>query len=136
MSATPLQVVKASYKAFAERDAEKIPSMFSPKAEIMQSGDLPWSGVFRGHAGAKEFFLKLTSNTNSTVEVERFITSGDHVVVVGWTQGYVIATGEKYRVPLVHVWKIQNGLITQLQFFVDDPAMQAVLVRGKNRKNL
>ena len=131
MSASPLQIVQAAYQAFATRDAAKLLGLFSPEIEIVQSTEVPWGGAFRGHAGAQQFFGTLTKHINSTLEIERWLNSGDHVVAIGWTAGTVNATGAKYRVPIAHVWKVQDALVTRIHFLIDNPTMLTALAAGK-----
>jgi len=131
MSATPLQIVQAAYQAFATRDAAKLFSLFSPEIEIVQTTEVPWGGVFHGHDGARQFFTTLTQHINSTLEIERWLNSGDHVVAIGWTAGTVNATGAKYRVPIAHVWKVHDGLVRRIQFLIDNPTMLTALSAGK-----
>ena len=131
MSATPLQIVHSAYQAFATRDAAKLLNLFSPDIEIVQSTELPWGGVFHGHDGAQQFFGTLTKHINSTLEIERWLKAGDHVVAIGWTAGTVNATGAKYRVPIAHVWKVHNGLVQRIQFLIDNPTMLTALVADK-----
>jgi ketosteroid isomerase-like protein len=127
MNLTPTNTVTAAYEAFGRRDIPKIFALFAPDIEIIQSEELPWGGRFQGHEGARQFFSKLTAWLNSTLEIERLISSGDHVVAVGWTTGKVNASGASYRVPVAHVWKVRDGLVAQVQFFIDNPAMLAAL---------
>jgi hypothetical protein len=127
MTPSPLDTVKAAYEAFGRRDIPKIFSLFSPEIEILQSEELPWGGRYRGHEGARQFFGKLTSQINSTLEVDRFISAGDQVVAIGWTKGTVNENGATYRVPIAHVWKVSCGLVVQAQFLIDHPAMLSAL---------
>lgn len=131
MNATPLQLVQAIYQAFATRDLPKIFSLFAPDIEITQSSELPWGGVYHGHDSARQFFTKLTTHLNSTLELERWINAGDQVVTLGWTTGTVNATNTKYRVPIAHVWQIRAGQVQRVQFLIDNPTMLAALAAGK-----
>ena len=121
------EVVSQLYDAFGRRDLARVFSLLAAEVEISQSEELPWGGDYRGHDGARRFFGKLGSAIQSTLEIERLIDSGVHVVAVGWTQGTVNANGASYRVPVVHVWKVRDGLVTQAQFFIDNPAMLEAL---------
>ena len=124
-----VQTVQQLYDAFGRRDIATVFSLLSPEVEISQSAELPWGGVYRGHDGARQFFGKLGTHINSTLDIERFIRPGDHVAAIGWTQGTVNETGASYRVPVVHIWKVRDGLIVQAQFLIDNPAMLEVLGR-------
>ncbi len=121
------EVVSELYDAFGRRDLARVFSLLAAEVEINQSEELPWGGDYRGHDGARQFFGKLGSAINSTLEIERLIDSGVHVVAVGWTQGTVNANGAGYRVPIVHVWKVRDGLVMRVQFFIDNPAMLEAL---------
>ena len=127
MPTPAVEIVQAVYAAFATRDAATILSLFAPDVEIVQSRELPWGGLYRGHEGARQFFVTLTTHLNSTLEIERMIRAGDVVVAVGWTKGTVNATGASYRVPIAHVWTIREGLVARVQFCIDNPTMLAAL---------
>ena len=127
MQRNPKQTVQELYEAFGRRDLPKVFSLLSPDIEIVQSEELPWGGVYRGHDGARQFFGKLGSHINSTLDLERLISAGDHVVAIGWTQGTVNATGASYRVPIAHVWLVRDGLVMQTQFFIEHPIMLEAL---------
>jgi uncharacterized protein len=128
---SPTQTVQELYDAFGRRDLPKVFSLLSPDIEIMQSEELPWGGLYRGHDGARQFFGKLGSHIHSSLDIERLISAGDHVVAIGWTHGTVNATGASYRVPIAHVWLVRDGLVMQTQFFIDHPVMLEALRRDR-----
>lgn len=122
----PLEVVQSAYAAFARRDIAQVFALLSPDIVILQSEELPWGGVDGGHDGARQFFATLTSHLDSKLELERFISSGDHVTAIGWPQGKVNSTGATYRVPFAHVWKV-SGAVVEIQFFIDNSTMLAAV---------
>lgn len=130
MTESNLQVVERLYQAFARRDIAQVFRLLSPEVEITQSAELPWGGTYRGHDGARQFFGKLGAHLESTLEVERLIRAGGSIAAVGWTQGTVIATGAKYRVPIVHVWDVADGMIVRVLFLIDNPAILETLGSG------
>jgi uncharacterized protein len=125
----PMQTVQELYDAFARRDFLEVFGLLSPDIEILQSQELPWGGLYRGHDGARQLFAKLGSHINSTLDIERLIDAEEHVVAIGWTHGTVNATGASYRVPIAHVWRVRDGLVIQTQFFIDNPNMLEALRR-------
>jgi hypothetical protein len=127
----PTQTVQELYDAFARRDLLRVFSLLSPDIEIVQSEELPWGGLYRGHDGARQFFATLGSHINSTLDIERLIDAEDHVVAIGWTHGTVNATGASYRVPIAHVWRVRDSLVIQTQFFIDNPNMLEALRRDR-----
>jgi ketosteroid isomerase-like protein len=126
-AAPPVRIVEALYEAFRERDMAKVFALFAEDVEMAQSTELPWGGVYRGLDGAREFFSRLTSRVRSSVTIERIISAGDHVAVVGWTEGTVNATGAAFRVPIVHLWEVCAGKAVRVQFCIDHPAMLPAL---------
>jgi ketosteroid isomerase-like protein len=127
----PMQTVQELYDAFARRDFLEVFGLLSPDIEILQSQELPWGGLYRGHDGARQFFAKLGSHINSTLDIERLIDAEEHVVAIGWTHGTVNATGASYRVPIAHVWRVRDGLVIQTQFFIDNQNMLEALRRDR-----
>lgn len=127
MHPSPIAVIQELYDSFNRRDVAKALSLMSPDIEFAQSEELPWGGRYRGLEGAQQFFGKIGARINSTLDVERFISSGDAVTVVGWTQGTVNANGARYRVPIAHVWRVSEGLAVEARFYVDHPAMLEAL---------
>lgn len=123
MSIENIQTIQTLYEAFRQRDLAKVFSLLSPDVEIVQSEELPWGGNYQGYAGARQFFAKLGSYLNSALTLERFISSGDEVIALGWTEGIVNATGARYKVAIAHVWTVRDGSVTQAHFFIDHPTM-------------
>ena len=127
VAAEPVQVVEAVYEGFRQRDMAKVFGLLAADVEIVQSDELPWGGVYRGHEGAREFFGRLRSYVGSTVTIERMISAGDHVAAVGWTEGTVNVTGAAFRVPIVHLWEVRAGKAVRAQFCIDHPTMLQAL---------
>jgi hypothetical protein len=130
MERTPVEAVEELYEAFGRRDIAKVFGLLAADVEIAQSEELPWGGVYCGHEGAREFFGKLGSQLNSTLEIERLIHSGDHVTAVGWTTGTVKANGASYRVPIAHVWRLRDGQVSGVQFLIENALMLDALGLG------
>ena len=53
---TPMGVVHEVYEAFGRRDIARVFTLLSADVEMVQSEELPWGGVCKGHDGAQEFF--------------------------------------------------------------------------------
>jgi ketosteroid isomerase-like protein len=129
-AAAPVQIVEALYEGFGRKDLAKVFSLLAADVEMVQSEELPWGGVYRGHEGAREFFGRLTSSVRSAVTIERMISAGDHAAAVGWTEGTVNATGAPFRVAIVHLWQVRSGKVARVQFCIDHPAMLQALRPG------
>ena len=120
-------VVQRAYEAFFRRDIRAVLQLLHPDVEIRQATEIPWGGAYTGHAEAAAFFGKLVSTITSAVTLEGFIDADDHVVALGRTRGKVNATGKPFDVPIAHVWTIELGLVTRVEYYIDDPTMLAAL---------
>jgi hypothetical protein len=86
-----------------------------------------WGGRYEGHAEAAAFFGKLTRTITSAVTLDRFVDAGDQVVAIGHTRGTVNDTGKAFDVPVAHVWTLRDGVVTRIEYYIDDPTMLAAL---------
>ena len=120
-------IVQRAYEAFFRRDIRAVLDLLDPEVEIRQASEIPWGGRYIGHGEAAAFFGKLVSTITSAVTLERFIDADDRVVALGRTRGTVNATGKPFDVPLAHVWTIEHGLVTRVEYYIDDPTMLAAL---------
>src|SRR5690349_14607939 len=111
MSTENVSLVRKCYDAFRRRDLPTVIMLLHPEVEYYQSDEVPWGGRYLGHAGVAESFQKLTTTIESTVDPDRFVDAGDHVVAVGHTHGTVRATGKLFDVPAVHVWRLRDGKV-------------------------
>ncbi|HYH13408.1 MAG TPA: nuclear transport factor 2 family protein [Thermomicrobiales bacterium] len=127
-STNDVDVVRRVYEAFTSRDVPALFALFDEDGTIYQSSRVPWGGDFRGHEGMGEFLGKLTGAIQSQVETERYIADEDgHVIAIGHTRGHVIATGEPFDVPEVHLWTVENGKVTRFESYIDTGKMRAAL---------
>ena len=128
MAGANLELIRSLYEAFERGDQKFIAAAFDPEVEFRQTEHLPWGGRYRGYPkGVQPFFTKLRSHVDSHVEVERSWEAGDAVVVVGRTRGQVRATGKRFDLPAVVIWKIRNGRVVSFEPFIDTPAMLEAL---------
>jgi ketosteroid isomerase-like protein len=126
-----VEVVRQVYEAFKQRDMPTVFALFAPDIEMVQSTEVPWGGTYKGHAGAGQFFTRLTEHVTSSVVLEQFIDAGEHVVAIGRNQGIANATGNRLDVPIAHLWALRNGKVSHVWFCIDNPTMQASLSRPK-----
>jgi hypothetical protein len=122
------EVVRRVYEAFARGDVPGLFALFHEDGEIYQSSQVPWGGSYRGHEGLGAFLGGLAGTIRSQVETERYIADGEgHVVAVGFTRGQVVATGEPFDVPEVHLWTVADGKISRFESYIDTATMRAAL---------
>jgi ketosteroid isomerase-like protein len=134
MSEDNLSIIRALYEAQRQKDIAVIFASFAPEMEIRQTDLLPWGGHYQGHEGVKNFFMKLTEHIDSHVDVDQLIPAGDHVVAIGHTRGTVKANGNRFDVPVAHVWTLRDGKVTRFEAYIDTPAMLAALQQQDPKK--
>ena len=127
MSAENVTTVRNLYDAYSRRDVAAISAALAPDIELTQTEQLPWGGQYRGHDGAMRFFGTLVAHLDSQVDLERVFAAGDRVVATGHTRGTVRATGKRFDVPVAHVYALELGKVTRIEFYIDTPLMLAAL---------
>jgi ketosteroid isomerase-like protein len=58
---------------------------------------------------------------------EEFITSGEHVVVLGRLKGKTRERAIPVDVPYVHVWTVRDDILTRLRVFADTATLARLL---------
>jgi uncharacterized protein len=127
---TALEVVAAIYDAFARKDLEAVLTLTSPDIVVTQDPALPWGGRFEGHDGLGRFVMALLGSIDSAVTIEDMFQAGDHVVQHGRTAGTVRSNGASFDIPECHVWRVEDGVAVEAQYFIDSSAMLEVLGRS------
>tara|TARA_R110002020_G_scaffold116694_1_gene267317 strand:+ start:15912 stop:16328 length:417 start_codon:yes stop_codon:yes gene_type:complete len=127
VSRRPIEVVQAVYEAYARRDLPRIATLYHPDCELMQTGELPWGGVYRGHAGLARFFDRLTQAIDTQIVHETLIEAGNDVVSVGRTKGVAMKTGRAFELDAVHIYTVEESKIRRSAAYVDTPAMRRAI---------
>jgi uncharacterized protein len=122
-----VEKVEELYGALSKRHVGTFMMLMAEEVEIVQSSELPWGGVYRGHEGARQFLGKLAEHIDSRLEIESFIDAGEHVVAIGRTVGQTRATKLEFNIPVVHVWTLRDGQVTRFEPYIDNATMLAVL---------
>ncbi|MDP3545107.1 MAG: nuclear transport factor 2 family protein [Phreatobacter sp.] len=128
-AARPIEVIKAAYDAYGRRDFQAIAALYHPQCELYQSEQLPWGGVYGGHAGLQQFFERLTGAIDTRIVGEVLFEAGDRVVSVGRTRGVARASKTPFELPAVHVYTVDDGTIRRYEAYVDTPGMLQAIGR-------
>jgi hypothetical protein len=113
-----LQTVQSLYADFAQGNLSKILASLDPKAIIHKPDSLPYGGTHKGRDG----FISLMKIVYATwpglqVITESIIASNDTVVVRGEWIARATQSIEDIHMPFVHIWKMNNSLISEIWFF-------------------
>jgi ketosteroid isomerase-like protein len=136
MSSENMTTIDRIYGAFETRDFSTFFSLLSPTIHITQCPEIPWGGVFHGVEEAKLFFGKVTAYLEDHVAIERIIDGSDRIAVIGRGHGTIKTTGRHFDVPIMHLWKFQDGLADRLEIVLDVPTMQTALEPSQVRSEI
>ncbi|HWW76953.1 MAG TPA: nuclear transport factor 2 family protein [Pyrinomonadaceae bacterium] len=127
MSADNVELIRRGYEAYARRDFAAVFALLHPEVEIYQTASLPWGGTYRGQEQAREFFRRLSEQTEGGPEPSEFIAAGDDVVATGRLRGRVRANGRPFDLAIAHLWTVREGKIVRFAAYIDTPAMLSAL---------
>ena len=127
MPSENITVIDRIYEAFETRDFTTFLNLLSPVIHITQCPEVPWGGVYHGFEEAKAFFRKVNTYLENHVAIERVIDGGERIVVIGRTHGTIKGNGRRFDLPIMHLWKFQDGLASRLEIVIDVQTMQAAL---------
>ena len=119
-----MNVVRALWDAWANRDTDALFELYDPEIEWDQSGypAADVGGVCHGHEGVRRFFRDwLASFDGYYARADEFIDAGE-AVVVSIRQG---ATGKDSGVevemrPYWQVFRLRDGLVVRVEPYADE----------------
>jgi ketosteroid isomerase-like protein len=123
--------IRAFFDAFDAGDLKRGLALLSPDVVWIYHGPtdrIPFAGVFRGIEGVEQFFARVAE----TIEVKEMAVAslhdaGDFIVGRGVEHSRSLATGKEYRVNWLHVYRVENGLVTSFEEFLDTAAVAEAL---------
>ena len=116
-----IDVVRRIYEAFAIGDIETLKILFSAGANWNTARTGVLRGKYRGAQAIFEFFGQLAHETDGTLRAEpqMMAASGNHVFVLERTTGK--RKGKTQDTETVLVFKLANGVVTEVSAFQSDP---------------
>ena len=119
------EIVQKAYECFGSGDIPGLLELLSddigwtiPKVE-----NAPFAGARQGKPAVGEFFSLLAANEDITHFVPKeFIAQNDKVVVLGESTATVRSTGKTYSTDWVHIFTVNDGIVTNFLEFFDNAA--------------
>jgi uncharacterized protein len=124
---TNVDLVRGAYEAYARGDAASVFALMDPEGEMIQTPELPWGGVHKGHEGACKFLGTIAEHVDALPHADYFIPAGEDVAVVGRLKGKARKTEAPLDIPIVHVWTVRNGKFVRFHAWIDTPVMLKAL---------
>ncbi len=119
-SAQAIGNLRAAYAAFNRGDIDSAVQSFDPQIEWTEPAEFPGGGAYRGREEVKHYLAQSRSawaEVNS--EPERFITSGDRIVVFVHARVRAKNSTQWQDVRLADVYTMRNGKALQMRAFAD-----------------
>ena len=117
-----LDVVQQAFEAFGRRDIPAFLKLVADEVDWKQVCPASWphSGLRRNPAEVGEYFAAVGRADDLTVfEPLEFIEAGENVTTLGYLEGSVRDTKQRFESEWVHVCTVRNGKITRWRGFSD-----------------
>jgi ketosteroid isomerase-like protein len=120
-----LDIVKQTYEAFGRGDLPAVLEHVADGAEwaFIGAKGLPYTGSFRGKEAIARWFTSIpTVDHIEAFEPREFMSTGEHVTVLGWERTAARPSGKVFESEWVHVFTVHDGLIVRFWGMYDTEA--------------
>jgi ketosteroid isomerase-like protein len=121
MSEENVTTAQQTYEAFARGDLPAVLENFDPEVEWHAAEGLPWGGLHIGRDSVADnvFGALLAAVDGFTLDMERYIDSGNFVVVLGRYGGKGKQSANPLDAAFAHVWEFENGKLKRFRHYTD-----------------
>ena len=115
------QIVSDHYAASSRGDLAAMMAEVAPDVQWTEMAGFPCAGTHIGPAQVIENVFKVLGAEweGYRFELETLIDAGDCVVGVGNYRGHYRKTGKAMDARVVHVWRVEGGLVRRFEQFTD-----------------
>ena len=112
--------LRAAYAAFNRGDIDAAVDLLDPHVEWIEPMEFPGGGAYSGIAGAKRYLTQSRAGAAEVIsEPERFIPSGDQIVVFVHARVRPKESNTWQDVKLADVYRFHSGHVVQMRAFAD-----------------
>ncbi|TAL21676.1 MAG: hypothetical protein EPO01_10510 [Aquabacterium sp.] len=122
---TPTDTVQSAYAAFGRGDIPALLALCSPDVrwQFVADRGAPYNATLAGRFQVGEWFAAVAASDDiHAFEPRRMLAGADHVTVIGHERTTLRATGRTFECPWVHVFTVQDGVITDFWGLIDTQA--------------
>jgi len=114
-------VVQTAIECFMRGDLDGVLARLADDViwEGPEKSELPYSGIYRGKSGVKEFFSGIGEVEVLSFEPREYLNAGNNVVVIGRWAGKVRTSGRSFQTKWVLVFDVVDGKIKRFRDFED-----------------
>jgi ketosteroid isomerase-like protein len=110
--------LRAAYAAFNRGDIDAAVQSFDPDVEWIEPTEFPGGGAYHGVDGAKRYLTQSRGGAAEVIsEPERFIPSGDRIVVFVCARVLPKGSSTWQEIRLADVYTFRGGRVTQMRAF-------------------
>jgi uncharacterized protein len=116
------EIMRKAYDAFNSGDMDTVLEAWSDDIRWEGTNDerIPGAGTHEGKDAAAAALGKITESFDGfQAPADEFIEQGDTLVVLGHSEGTAKETGNSFKVPYVHVWRMEDGKAKRVQLLTD-----------------
>lgn len=117
--AAEIEALKEAYAAYNRNDIPAMVSTFDPQIEWIDPEDYPGGGTHRGYAAVTNILSQGRAGWDGGCEPERFVVSGDKVVVFVHLHVRPKDSAEWIDARLADVYTFHHGKAIQRRHFPD-----------------
>lgn len=124
-------IVQAVYAHAGAGDWTACEALLSPDLVIHEADGLPYAGTYRGRDALQRLHGIVMAHWQDPEIEFHAMTAGDgHVVSLVTFHLTSKATGKRATMPLAEMFRIDQGLVTEIRPFYFDPAAVGALDQG------
>ncbi|WP_158647800.1 nuclear transport factor 2 family protein [Nocardioides houyundeii] len=128
VSQNPKDVVDELLAAVHADDQPRIEQVFHPELAIHEPENLPYPGTYRGVAGFHAIKAKIGELAELGIEDWDAVQAGDRVLVTMTGVFTSKRSGRTVRMPMVELYSVRDGRISEIDVFYKDTAKMSVLL--------
>jgi ketosteroid isomerase-like protein len=132
VSKTAVDVVRDWYANLAAE--ETFPAALEALDEtfvVHSPAELPWGGEYHGPDGFVELITTITSTVTLGMQGEmQLLDAGDKVIVTAMGTFTSPSSGKTAVTPLVEVFQVRDGKLTDMDIYYKDPGAVSAVVAG------
>lgn len=130
-----VSLLRKAYDAFNRNDIDAAVEGLDPQILWTEPAEFPGGGTYHGRAEVVKYLSQSRANwAEGRSEPERFISSGDRVLVFVHARFRLVGSGEWHEVSLADVYTFRNGTPVEMRAFGDrQEALRWVGIEDKSR---
>src|SRR5215208_2454062 len=115
-------VIRKAYEDFNSGNMEGVLDSWADDIRWEGATDarMPGGGKYDGKDQAQQVLSNIPENYEQlSSPADEFLEDGETVVVLGHAEGKAKGTGQEFKVPFVHIWRLEGGKAKRAQLLFD-----------------